>query len=423
MSTAFGLDFGTTNSVLAIAQDGLVEIADIDPFSQSKKTLKSVIFFDEDKNSSVGERAIEQYIEFGGSYGRFMQSIKAFLPDRNFTETFVFGKRFEIEDLVSLILKEIKHRGELQVGHVVDTVVLGRPVVFSEDRENDLLAEERLRTAALKAGFLNIHFLYEPIAATLAYESTLKEGEEKVVFMGDFGGGTSDFVIMRLRGGKYDPKANRKQDILSIGGVYVGGDSFDSAIMWHKVARHFGRDTKHKSVTSQELDMPVWIPRTLCQWHLISRLRDKKTLETIRSIKATADDRQAIQNLEELILGNLGYMVFRSIEQAKCVLSDQNLSQITFSEGGIAIKESIDREEFESLSAEEIAKIGNCANETLLRSGVSTEAIDLVLLTGGSSFIPAVQQIFTEKFGKAKMYPIDAFTSVAYGLGLYASMH
>lgn len=106
-----------------------------------------------------------------------------------------------------------------------------------------------------------------------------------------------------------------------------------------------------------------------------------------------------------------------------CVLSDQNLSQITFSEGGIAIKESIDREEFESLSAEEIAKIGNCANETLLRSGVSTEAIDLVLLTGGSSFIPAVQQIFTEKFGKAKMYPIDAFTSVAYGLGLYASMH
>ena len=422
MSTAFGLDFGTTNSVLAIAQDGLVEIADIDPFSQSKKTLKSVIFFDEDKNPSVGEKAIEQYIEFGGSYGRFMQSIKAFLPDRNFTETFVFGKRFEIEDLVSLILKEIKHRGELQVGHVVDTVVLGRPVVFSEDRENDLLAEERLRTAALKAGFLNIHFLYEPIAATLAYESTLKENEEKLVFMGDFGGGTSDFVIMRLRGGKHDPKASRKQDILSVGGVYVGGDSFDSALMWHKVARHFGRDTKHKSVTGQELDMPVWIPRTLCQWHLIPRLRDKKTLETIRSIKTTADDRQSIQNLEELILGNLGYMIFRSIEQAKCVLSDQNLSQITFSEGGIAIKESIDRAEFEGLSAEEIAKIGNCANETLLRSGVPTKAIDLVLLTGGSSFIPVVQQIFTEKFGKAKMYPIDAFTSVAYGLGLYASM-
>ena len=135
MSIAFGLDFGTTNSVLAIAQNGNVEIVDIDPSSVSQKTLKSVLFFDEEGSISIGQEAIDQYVSYGCLYGRLMQSIKAFLPSKSSIETYIFGKRYEIEDLISLILKVIKHRGELHVGHVVDTVIMGRPVVFSEDKE------------------------------------------------------------------------------------------------------------------------------------------------------------------------------------------------------------------------------------------------------------------------------------------------
>lgn len=425
MGITFGLDFGTTNSVLAVAQDGGVEIVDIDPSSHSPKTLKSVLFFDEENGISVGQEAIDQYVSYGGMYGRFMQSIKTFLPSKNFTETYVFGMRYEIEDLIALILKNIKHRGELHVGHVVDTVVMGRPVVFSEDKELDLLAEERLRTAALRSGFTNIHFMYEPIAATLAYETRLGDGEEKLVLMGDFGGGTSDFVVMRLRGGKHDPSENRKKDILAVGGVYVAGDAFDASIMWHKLTKYFGRGAKvHGSTSHQILDAPTWISHTLCQWHMIPQLRDRKTLQIIRSLRGVSEqDRKSLANLHTLIIENLGYMLFRGIEKAKRELSEHESSTIEFSEKGLEIREVITRDEFEVLANDKFEKIDTCVSETLIRAGIVPDDIDLVLLTGGSSFIPKIERMFSQKFGKKKLLPIDAFTSVAFGLGLHASMY
>lgn len=425
MSVAFGLDFGTTNSVLAVSQDGEVEILKIDPSSQVQEMIKSVLFFDEERNVSVGQSAVEQYVEYGGSYGRFMQSIKAFLPSRSFTEAYIFGKRYEIEDLIALILKVIKHRGELHVGHVVDTVVMGRPVFFSEDRELDLLAEERLRAAALRSGFTNVHFVYEPIAATLAYETKLQKGEERLVLMGDFGGGTSDFVVMRLRGGTHDSRENRRKDILSTGGVYVAGDSFDASLMWHKLAKHFGRGAKiHGSLPEQILEAPVWIPMTLCEWHMIPQLRERKTLQIIHSLRGVFDeDRKAVKNLHTLIIENLGYMLFRTIEKAKRELSERESSVIEFSEKNIVIREKITRDEFEALAEDKFQKIEACAEDTLIRSGVSVDDIDAVLLTGGSSFIPRVRRIFSDKFGEGKLLPIDAFTSVAYGLGLSAARY
>lgn len=422
MSITFGLDFGTTNSVLAILQNGQVKVASIDPSGAVEETLKSVLFFDEENYVAVGQEAINQYVGYGGVYGRFMQSIKAFLPNKSFTETYVFGKRYEIEDLIALILKAIKHHGELYVGHVVDTVMMGRPVIFSEDKELDLLAEERLRAAALRSGFTNIHFVYEPIAATLAYESQLKSGEEKLVLMGDFGGGTSDFVVMRLCG-RDTPKNNRKDDILSIGGVYIAGDAFDASIMWHKIAKHFGKGAKVYGASNRQiLDMPIWIPQTLCRWHMIPQLRSKKTLQIIQSLHGVSDeDRKALENLRTLIMENLGYLLFRAIEKAKRELSDNESAIIEFSEKGVVIHEEITREEFEIMADDNFQKINACVDETLVRAGVSLSDIDTVLLTGGSSFIPRIRRIFSSKFGEEKIISIDAFMSVAYGLGLCAS--
>lgn len=425
MRRALGLDFGTTNSVLVIAQGGAVQVADIDPSSQSPKTLKSVLFFDEEGGISIGQEAIDQYIDYGGTYGRFLQSIKAFLPNKSFVETYIYGKRYEIEDLVALILKAIKHRGELHVGHVVDTVVMGRPVVFSDDRELDLLAEERLRTAALRSGFTNVHFVYEPIAATLAYETSLPEGKEQLILMGDFGGGTSDFVVMRLRGGKHDPRENRDNDILATGGVYIAGDAFDASVMWHKLTPYFGRNAKIQGMSSgQILDVPTWITHTLCQWHLIPQLRERKTLHTIRSlIGVTEGDRHVLNNLQTLVIENLGYMLFREIERAKRELSDNESAVIEFSEKDVRIREMITQAEFEEMANDKFRKISDCVDRTLAQAGMSPQDIDSVLLTGGSSFIPKIRRIFLERFGEEKLLPIDAFTSVAYGLGLIAAQY
>jgi hypothetical chaperone protein len=335
----------------------------------------------------------------------------------------VFGKRFDLGDLIQIILKEIKHRGELYVGHVVDTVVLGRPVVFSSNKEEDLLAEERLRTAALRAGFTNIHFVYEPIAATLSYELALNPDEEKLVFMGDFGGGTSDFVVMRLRGGTVDPTEDRSKDILAVDGVYIGGDALDSDVMYAKVAPYFGKGATYLSATQQVLDIPSGMITTLCRRHEFASLRDRRQLQTIKELRVAAEagSRIALQNLESLVLNNLGHMLFQAVEQAKILLSDSEAATISFGEKEIAFEETITRTEFETIVAGRLDEIGQCSDRVLRQAGVNPLDIDLVLLTGGTSFIPCVKNVFAERFGQQKLKPIDAFTSVAHGLGLYAA--
>lgn len=422
MSTlSFGLDFGTSNSVLAIAHDGAVQVAEIDPKSESPKILKSVIFFDEEGHVCVGQDAIEQYLECGGSYGRLMQSIKTHLPDKSFVEACIFGRWLYAEELTAILLREIKHRGEQRVGCNVDSVVLGRPVVFSGDKERDTLAEKRLYDAAVLAGFRQVEFLFEPIAATLAYESTLPKGKEQLVLMCDFGGGTSDFVVMRLCGGKSWKGEKGKDSILSAGGVPIGGNSFNSLIMKYKIRKHFGEGVHYKSMSGQTLYMPTSLVNLAFNWRATSRQEALRAIAAIREIKRTADNQKALQNLETLIVGNLNYMLFQSIESAKCKLSDAEISHIEFLEKDIIINEPLTQKEFSELGYDNITQIKSCVDATLLEAEVREKDIDLVLLTGGTSFIPIVRNIFLEKFGSGKIFPIDAFTSVGYGLGLYAN--
>ena len=168
MRTVFGLDFGTTNSALAVNSAGGTEVIDIDPHNLTEKTMRSVIFVDRENGIYLGQEAILQYIEQGGQ-GRFMQSIKTFLPSAAFEYTYINGKRYELEDVIALILKTVKQRGEVFVGHEVPDVVMGRPVVFSEDRNRDILADGRLKRAAEIAGFKNVVFQMEPVAAALTF--------------------------------------------------------------------------------------------------------------------------------------------------------------------------------------------------------------------------------------------------------------
>lgn len=417
MNTTFGLDFGTTNSALSVNNGGYVEVVDIDEYNTSGKTLRSVIYFDEENNIFVGQEAIQNYIE-NRAGGRFMQSIKSFLPSKQFEYTYINRKRYELEDLIAIILRKIKNKGEEYVGHEVDNVVMGRPVVFSEDSEKDKLAENRLRKAAEKVGFKNIQFQLEPVAAAFAFEEVLSEGEEKKVLIGDFGGGTSDFTILNARGGKARTALLRKDDVLAVGGIYIGGDIFDSQLMWEKIAKYFGKNVKFKSMTDQWLEMPKDITFKLRNWHLIPQLRERTTREYIKQIKRSADDKQGIENLENLIEDNYGFMLFQSIEGAKIDLSSYENSRIVFKERRLTIKEEIVKSEFESMIADSVNKIARCIDSVLRDAGVNEKEIDTVFITGGSSHIPCIRRIFVEKFGEEKLRQKDAFTSVAYGLGL-----
>ncbi len=420
MHTVFGLDFGTTNSALSVNSNGSVEVIDIDPHNPTGKTLRSVIFIDEDKGVYVGQEAIVQYIEQGGE-GRFMQSIKSFLPSALFEYTTINGKRHELEDVIALILKAVKERGEEFVGHAVTDVVMGRPVVFSEDRNKDILAEGRLKRAAEIAGFKHVAFQLEPVAAALTFENSLEQGQEKIVLIGDFGGGTSDFTVIKLTGGK-SRSPGRTTDVLSLGGVYIAGDAFDSRLMWKKVAKYFGRNVRYKSMTGQTLDMPSPITFKLINWHLIPQLQTNSIREAIRHIKQTADDVPAIRNLENLIEDNNGFMLFQAIEKAKIELSFYEKSTVFFREQELEIKEPVLRKEFEAAIHGHRAKIAACIDETVKKAGLRPEDIDVIFTTGGTSHVPCIKDLFVQRFGLQKMQHRDAFTSVAYGLGLSASM-
>ena len=416
MQIVFGIDFGTTNSALSVFRNGAVEMLAVDGKDQAGELMRSVLFFNEDNEVFAGQEAISQYVSDGAA-GRFMQSIKTFLPNTSFVSTEVFGRRYGIDDLVAIILSKIKARGEEHVGCPVDSVVLGRPVVFSTDPEKDKVAEQRLEKAARKAGFKQIWFQYEPVAAALAYEDSLVAGQERIVFIGDFGGGTSDFSVIRVKGGDF-ARSDRRSDVLSLGGVYVAGDKFDSQVMWDKVACHFGRFARYKTLGKDEwVNVPRSIIYTLSQWHRIPLLRARKTREHIRLIKETTDDREAIENLENIISDNYGFFLFQAIEKAKCELSGQDHSLISFVERDLCISEQIGKKEFETLNKDNFQQIADCIDDVVSRSGLLPAQIDSVFLTGGTSRIPHIQALFAGRFGQDKLENRNAFTSVAHGLG------
>ena len=416
MQITFGIDFGTSNSALSVHRNGIVEVIPVDSDESGAELLRSVLYFTEEEEIFVGQEAIRHYVD-DGAIGRFMQSIKTFLPNTNFDSTEIFGKRYTIDDLVSIILRRLKARGETHVGCSVDSVVLGRPVIFSTDSAKDAVAQQRLEKAARKAGFKTIWFQYEPIAAALTFEATLKSGEERIVLIGDFGGGTSDFTIIRTKGGGFS-REDRKNDVLSLGGVYVAGDKFDSQLMWDKVAHHFGRNARYRSMGKDEwFNIPKSIIYTLCQWHRIPLLRARSTREQIRLIKRSTDNPRALANLENIIEDNYGFFLFQAIEKAKCELSGNAHATISFKERGLSISEAISKDEFENINHNNLQQIAACIDDVITQSGLSPARIDSVFLTGGTSRMPCIQALFADRFGRDKLEQRNSFTSVVYGLG------
>ncbi|WP_022669309.1 Hsp70 family protein [Desulfospira joergensenii] len=426
MTPVFGIDFGTSNSALSVNLDNKVSLLNVDPENPLSNSLKSILYFIKEEGhtrSFVGYEGVLQYME-NEAEGRYMQSVKTFLPDTGFQKTSIYGRSYTLEDLISLILKTMKERGQDIIGREVNHLVLGRPVIFSRDKERERTATDRLVRAARLAGFKEVRLQMEPVAAALAYESGLPDNEEQLVLVGDFGAGSSDFTVLRARK-RMAAGEDRSRDILSVGGLYIGGDNFDSQIMRHRVASLYGKDVKAKSMFSDNLTgLSPLVLRDLMQWHHIPRLRRPGTMEQIKELKVCAKfrDKALLENLENLINANYGYLLYRAIETAKCRLSGHEEAQVRFRDYGMVIDEALSRSEFNEMIAEQVAEIRQCVEQTLDGAGLGPDKIDAVFLTGGSSYIPLVRSIFETRFGVPKIRSSDAFTSVAYGLGLQASL-
>lgn len=420
---AIGLDFGTTNSSIAWSRpDGSVELARFAAATGPTASFRSLLYFEQDaqrrRHSYAGPAAIERYLAAEEHRGRLMQSLKSYLAARTLTGTEVFGRRYALEDLLSRILRQVRLDAGHALGVEIERAVVGRPVHFvgSETSDDDAFAEARLRDACTRAGFAEVTFAYEPVGAALAYEATLDH--EELVLIGDFGGGTSDFSLLRLGPGRPDTAAER---ILGTSGVGLAGDAFDAKLVRHLVSPALGDGTMERSGSKLLPAVPAWIYSNLERWHHLSFLRTRNVAEMLKGARVRAVEPDKIEALQWLIQEDLGFQLHAAVQRVKYALSQEQEAEFVFNESGLHLNIPVQRAQFEGWIAEELAAIEGAVDGLLAKTGIAADAVDRVFLTGGTSFVPAVEGIFTGRFDAPRVRRGEAFTAVAHGLALEAA--
>jgi len=423
MQRVIGLDFGTTNSAIAVAEAGKeATLARFGDNSDTTTSFRSILYFPvKDRSSTVkaetkaGPEAISSYLD-ADTKGRLILSIKSYLASRLFTSTQINGRFYTLEDLIAIILRRLRTTVIEQFGVAATSVVLGRPVRFAgaENEADETLALNRLRSAADLAGFSEVTFELEPVAAAYQYETQLDHDE--LVLIGDFGGGTSDFTLAHLGSGR---KRTGRNPVLGTSGVAIAGDTFDSRIMMNLVAPKLGLGSHYVSL-GKELPVPVWPYSQLSSWHRTFLLKDPKTMRVLREVKNQASEPDKITALIEVISENLGYALYRAVESTKVALTDNEDAGFVFAHSSVNIDDTLERWRFESWIQPDIQSIATCVKTLISQHNVNYGDIGSVFLTGGSSFVPYVRRFFAKTFGSEKLKGGEELTTVAKGLALRA---
>lgn len=416
----YAIDFGTSNSLLAAAEPGKVHAPiPLDPDARDPSILRSILYFPTMKEVFFGTRAITEFTR-RDMEGRLLRSVKKFLPMRSFIGTWVEDRPLNLEDIVGIFLLELRKRANAHFGQDVESVVLGRPARFSLDDADDGYAQYRLERAAKFAGFKHIEFLAEPVAAAREYRlmlggGTQDAGTEKTVLVADFGGGTSDFTVIRIGKGEFRPS-----DVLAIGGVPVAGDALDGAVMRRKIAPHFGSEVSYKvPFGSNVLTMPVHLMERICAPADISVLRKRDTLEFFRNVRQWSlgrEDRRKMDRLFALINEQLGFAVFEEIERTKRALSEADRARFGFHYPDVEIEEDVSRGEFEVFSEEQVARIVASLDSTVQAAQLKYSEIDLICCTGGTAKVPVIRRELASRFGEEKVRQHNHFHSIVQGL-------
>jgi hypothetical chaperone protein len=425
---SIGIDFGTTNSSIALANgNAAVLFASFQFRGAETSAYRSVLYLEQFKSPSgikrahsfTGPAAIEHYLE-AAEKGRLIQSLKSHLSSRSLTGTEVFGRRYRLEDLLSRIVADLRKQAEQQFGKPVRHATVGRPVRFvgAETEEDDLFAVERLREAFVTAGFERVDFEMEPVAAAYAYESTLDHDE--LILIGDFGGGTSDFSLLRVGPG-VRARGRTSADLLGNSGVGLAGDAFDARIIRKLVSPALGSNAEARSLNKLLPAVPAWIYANLERWHYLSFLRTNNVREILKSARIRTLEPEKISALIEIIEEDLGFQLHQAVQQVKYELSRSAEAEFRFRDGTLDLRIPVTLAEFEGWIAEELRAIEQCVDGLLRSAGVHSRDVDCVFLTGGSSFVPAVRQIFNMRFGEERIRGGNEFTSVAHGLALRAA--
>jgi hypothetical chaperone protein len=421
-----GLDFGTSNSaVTCIDAAGVPVLARFPTADGMTDTFPSVLHFERELEAGVptvhayaGTEAIERYLSHD-TPGRLMRSLKAYLADRHFDGTSVYGRHVSLGDLIAAFLKKLLGAAAQSLGPMPSRVVVGRPVHFSIERTEaaNEFALGRLLQAVRASGFQDVIFEYEPVAAAYSYEQTVQRDE--LILVGDFGGGTSDFSILPVGPGARS-RTSGSREILGNDGVALAGDAFDRQIVRHLVAPALGFGSEYQAAPDKRLPIPNWPYASLEQWHSLSLINRPKVLQMLERLRPLALNPLAVDAFAYFIETDLGLRLHEAVRALKVALSRAPNAMFLFSCGPVTIERGVSRTEFETWIRAELAAMGASVDRLIATTGVRSDQIDRVFLTGGSALVPAVRRLFEERFGAEKIAGGGEFTSVATGLALRA---
>ena len=439
MGLRVGIDFGTSNSGIGVSDGNRVIVLPIDQTSILPEVVKTVLYITKDFKYYIGQEAVELYykhnvnrqrryvkkwvgeIEYRGSDmyyvrdvytyvdtlkpGRLLQYIKSGLRSDRYKGTMVFDRYYTLEDIISIYLQELKKRAESILNENITGVTLGRPVAFFADPERDRKSENALRQAAHEAGFQQVDFEFEPVAAALFYEQSLNRPKNVLIF--DFGGGTLDITVMRLG----DP-SNRK--VYASRGIGVAGSDFDRAIIEKRMLYHFGRGRIDGNPEIQELI------NAIPDWMVLPELSTPQVKYSLEQAALSGKAPARIKALQSLIFNDLSFSFYNTIETAKISLSTQGVTIINLEARDLDVWELYTRHQFEQDIQEYREQIEKVLLETIEASGLETGQIDAVVKTGGSSIIPIFSTLLDRTFRADRVIASNSFSSVTAGLAISA---
>lgn len=413
---ALGLDFGTTNTVVALVDgQGGSDLIAFDGTEATGEIFRSALCFWEEERGwngvahEAGPWAIAEYLS-SPLDSRFIQSFKTVAASPSFDRALIFNKPFRFEDLGRLFLQSlVRHAG----GRLDDRprrVVVGRPVEYAGARADPALARQRYDLMLREFG-VELHYVYEPLGAAYSYAERLSD--PATILIADFGGGTTDFSIVRVA----EPGAARRCTPLAAAGVGIAGDWFDQRIVSQLVLPLLGKGGSYRSF-GKLLEIPGGYFNDFADWSRLALMRNRRTLEGLRKLQRDAVDPAAIGRLISLIEHEQGFPLYDAVGRVKRALSIETHAEFRFEGGGVKIAADVRRTDFEGWIAPELVRIEAAMDAALAKAGLGTDAIDRVFLTGGSSLIPAIRALFERRFGDDRIETGNELTSISHGLAL-----
>lgn len=406
------IDFGTSNSALVYAQSGGMCFAELEPGFTGMPT--AVFYNVEDMSRSFGREAIAAYVD--GFDGRLMRSIKSILGSDLIEQTTEVGPGIAISyrDVVIGYLRHLKQVAEVQHCTPLEQAVIGRPVFFVDGHPiRDQVAQATLEEAAHCAGFKEVAFQFEPIAAALDYESNIVD--EQVVLVADIGGGTSDFSLVRV-GPQRHARLDRKADILANHGIHLAGTDFDYSVNLAAIMPHLG----FGAPGANDRRVPGEVYYDLATWHLINTVYAPNRVIELRNMISMYADKNLHRRIMQAVTRRLGHQLAAQAEKAKIEvsMSGQSLIELEAIEAGLTAH-------FDELAQAEvlhdkIQRIAATARETVRMAGLGAGDVHALYFTGGSTGLISLTEQIAACFPEAKKITGERFSSVANGLGIYA---